>query len=225
MAVRSVTMDKVIAIDGPAGAGKSTVARRLARRLNYKYLDTGAMYRTITLAVLEKDVEPGNEKEVSRVAKEIDLEFNQNSRILLNSQDVTGEIRTPRVDKNVSRVASYKGVRSAMLQLQRDMASRGEIVMDGRDIGTRVLPGAKYKFFITASLEERARRRYKEVKEDNPEADFTEIKESIRKRDKADREREHSPLVRSEDAVLIDTTELTIKEVINTILVHIIEDE
>ncbi|MFW5999220.1 MAG: (d)CMP kinase [Halanaerobiales bacterium] len=218
-------MEKVIAIDGPAGAGKSTVARKLARHLNYKYLDTGAMYRAVTLAVLNEDISPANEKEVSCLACKIKLNFGQDSRIFLNGRDVSGQIRTARVDCNVSRVASYREVRNAMLDLQREIASRGKIVMDGRDIGTRVLPDAEYKFFITATLEERARRRYREIKEKNPDTNFSEIKERIKKRDRLDRQREHSPLVRSEDAVMIDTTELTVDEVLNKILVHIEKDD
>ena len=223
-------MEGVIAIDGPAGAGKSTIARKLAGLLNYNYLDTGAMYRTVTLAVLRNDIDPNNEKEVTKVAEEIDISFGPYSEdegihIYLNGENVSKDIRTCEVDKNVSTIARYNGVRQSMVKMQRKIAFDGKIIMDGRDIGSRVLPDAEYKFYITASLEERARRRYLEVSKRTSEIDFSEVKKNIKYRDKIDRERKYSPLIKSNDAVLIDTTDLSIQEVLQKVCQYITGDE
>ncbi len=216
-------MCKVIAIDGPAGAGKSTISRLLARKLGFKYLDSGAMYRAITWFAIQNEINLNNEDDLTFLAQKAEIKFlppgkDGLSHILLNGKDITHKIREGIVDKNVSRVAMTKGVREEMVKQQRKMACEGEIVMDGRDIGSKVLPDADYKFFITASLDERAQRRYNETKDKREGIKLADIKEKIAKRDQLDIEREHSPLVMTKDAILIDTTNLSINEVINKML-------
>lgn len=216
-------MSEVIAMDGPAGAGKSTIARKLARKLNYKYLDTGAMYRTVTLLALKENIELNDENKLSKIASKIKIDFLSPEddgifHVLLNDVDVTEEIRKPEVNQNVSRVARVKGVREAMVKLQRRLAVEGEIVVEGRDITSNVLPDADLKFFITASLAERAKRRYNELKEVDSGITISDIKQKIEERDRIDSERKISPLVKTDDAILVDTTDLNIEEVLNHIL-------
>ncbi|MFW6381415.1 MAG: (d)CMP kinase [Bacillota bacterium] len=220
-------MKNVIAIDGPAAAGKSTLARAIARQLDFKYLDTGAMYRALTWLALKKNIDLNDPHALSELARNMNLKClparnNNGSRILINDREITSQLRIPAIDNNVSKIARVRGVREAMVQIQRQIAAGGKIVMDGRDIGSRVLPDAEYKFFITASLQERAIRRYRELKEKNPELTLAQVKEDIKKRDHLDKNREVSPLVRAEDARLIDTTELSIEEVVSRVK-HIIE--
>lgn len=215
-------MAGVIAIDGPAGAGKSTLSRLLARELGYRHLDTGAMYRAITWLAIERGIDLNNEEALTELARETEIKFlpadsNGVCPIIVNGQDLTDEIRKPLVNKYVSLVARIEGVREVMVKLQRKMAKEGEIIIDGRDIGSRVVPNADLKLFITASLEERARRRFNELKEKNLDLKFKEVREEIARRDKIDSEREVSPLVRVEDALLIDTTDLSIEEVVKKI--------
>ncbi|MDI3546497.1 MAG: CMP/dCMP kinase [Halanaerobiales bacterium] len=215
-------MAGVIAIDGPAGAGKSTLSRLLARELGYRHLDTGAMYRAITWLAIERGIDLNNEEALTELARETEIKFlpadsNGVCPIIVNGQDLTNEIRKPLVNKYVSLVARIEGVREVMVKLQRKMAEEGEIIIDGRDIGSRVVPNADLKLFITASLEERARRRFNELKEKNLDLKFKEVREEIARRDKIDSEREVSPLVRVEDALLIDTTDLSIEEVVKKI--------
>lgn len=215
-------MDYVIAIDGPAGAGKSTVARILSSKLGYKYLDTGAMYRALTYLALKNNIDVNDIGKLTNLANETDIDFIESSDredncILVNNEDVTDEIRTFCVNKYVSEVAKVRGVREAMVRMQRDIAREGKIVMDGRDIGSRVLPTADFKFYITASLEERTKRRYAEIK-DNEEITLEGVKKDIINRDQTDKNRKQSPLVKTEDAILIDTTDLSIEEVVDTLL-------
>lgn len=212
-----------IAIDGPAGAGKSTIARILAKKLGYKYIDSGAIYRAITLLAIEQGVEAEDEIGLNRIANNIKIEFSppdQNgiNRVILNKVDVTDKLRGGIIDKNVSRIARVKGVRDALLIIQRRLAEDNNIVMDGRDIGSRVLPDAELKLYITASIEERAQRRFTELKEKDIDVDYEDIKSEIYKRDKLDKERKISPLVKAEDAFLLDTTDMSINEVLAKII-------
>lgn len=217
-------MDNVIAIDGPGGAGKSTIARLLANKLNYLHLDTGAMYRAVTLAAINANISLNDGAQLVELAKNIDINFDDKGEIYLNGKNVSKEIRTAEVNENVSKAAAVKGVREVLVEKQKELAQNNKVVMDGRDITTVVLPEAEYKFFLTASLEERAKRRYQEVKSKNQEADLEKIKKSIARRDKLDSEREHSPLKKAEDALLIDTTDLTIEQVLKK-MIKIIEGE
>ena len=205
-------MKKIIAVDGPAGAGKSTVSKIVAARLGYTYIDTGAMYRAVALKVLF------TKKSVEEVIRDIEIKLDSAGKIFLDGREVTKEIRTPEVSRGASDVAKFGVVREKLTQLQRAMATHGAVIMDGRDIGTQVLPNADLKIFLTASVEERARRRFEELKEKNFAADFEQIKKEISLRDKQDSEREIAPLAQAEDAVLLDSTNLTIKEVVEEIL-------
>ena len=217
-------MENVVAIDGPGGAGKSTIARLLAQKLNYLHLDTGAMYRAVTLAALREDIDFNQQDKLIELARKIDISFDQKGEIFLDGENVSEEIRKAEVNKHVSQTAAVKGVRDVLVKKQQQLAQNNKIVMDGRDITTVVLPEADHKFFLTASLEERARRRYQEVKSKNKDADFDKIKENIARRDKMDSEREHSPLKKAEDAVLVDTTNSSIDEVLAK-MIGIIEGE
>ncbi|MBQ3337791.1 MAG: (d)CMP kinase [Selenomonadaceae bacterium] len=205
-------MKKIIAVDGPAGAGKSTVSKIVAARLGYTYIDTGAMYRAVALKVLL------TKKSVEEVTRDIEIKLDSAGKIFLDGREVTKEIRTPEVSRGASDVAKFGVVREKLTQLQRAMATHGAVIMDGRDIGTQVLPNADLKIFLTASVEERARRRFEELKEKNFAADFEQIKKEISLRDKQDSEREIAPLAQAEDAVLLDSTRLTIEQVIEEIL-------
>ena len=214
-------MKKIIAVDGPAGAGKSTVSKIVAARLGYTYIDTGAMYRAVALkcnaqcvirnAQLSDDL-------IADVIKDIDIKLDKSARVFLDGAEVTKEIRTPEVSRGASDVAKFGVVRKKLTQLQREMAAQGKVIMDGRDIGTQVLPNADLKIFLTATVEERASRRFAELKEKNFAADFEQIKKEIALRDKQDSEREIAPLTQAEDAVLLDSTNLTIEQVVAEIL-------
>lgn len=213
-------MKRVIAIDGPAGAGKSTVAKIVAEKLGYTYIDTGAMYRGVAWKTL-KQSQAATDEDILRAVQEIDVRLactENGTRVTVDGTDVTQEIRTPEVTHIVSRVAALGPVREKMVELQRAMAADGAIVMDGRDIGTNVLPNADVKIFLTASVEERARRRYDEMKEKGYAVNFDKLKREIALRDKQDSEREISPLRQAEDAVLLDTTSLSIDEVVAHVL-------
>lgn len=210
----------VVAIDGPAGAGKSTVAQLAAKELGYTYIDTGAMYRAVAWKVLQQGGEVTDEK-ILAVIPDIDVDLsyeNGKTTVRVDGQDVTGEIRTPEVSHIVSQVAALGPVREKMVDLQRKMAERGGVLMDGRDIATNVLPGADVKIYLTASIAERANRRYKELREKGLAVNLADIEHDIAARDKADMEREISPLVQAEDATLLDTTGMTISEVVARII-------
>lgn len=210
----------VVAIDGPAGAGKSTVAQLAAKELGYTYIDTGAMYRAAAWKVLQQGGEVTDEK-ILAVIPDIDVDLsyeNGKTTVRVDGQDVTGEIRTPEVSHIVSQVAALGPVREKMVDLQRKMAERGGVLMDGRDIATNVLPGADVKIYLTASIAERANRRYKELREKGLAVNLADIEHDIAARDKADMEREISPLVQAEDATLLDTTGMTIPEVVARII-------
>ncbi|MGN0621924.1 MAG: (d)CMP kinase [Porcipelethomonas sp.] len=208
-----------IAIDGPAGAGKSSIARAAAEKLGFIYVDTGALYRSIALYALNNDL--GNEELVSELDKiELGLEYRDGCQhVVLCGEDVSGKIRTPEVSMAASRVSAVPEVRSFLLDLQKKIAAENNIIMDGRDIGTVILPDADLKIFLTASAEERANRRFKELKESgDSEAAYESILEDIKKRDYNDMNRETAPLRQAEDAVLVDTTDMTAEEVVQKLL-------
>ena len=204
---------KIITIDGPSGAGKSTVAKLIADKLGFKYLDTGAMYRAVTLYMIENQVDIKNEEEVINALNKLNIGFDSNYRVYLDSQDITEDIRKEKVVKFVSEVSAISSVRRKMVDLQRDIAKEGNYILDGRDAGSVVFPNADYKFYLEASLEERAKRRYKEELSKEVDISFEAVKESIKKRDKYDSNRKDSPLVVPENAIIIDTTNMTIDEV------------
>jgi cytidylate kinase len=211
-----------IAIDGPAGAGKSTVARAVAQALGLTYLDTGAMYRAITLSALRDGVNMHDAGELARLAQSVRLEIRNNgpdnqNMVFLDGRDVTEDIRLPEVSRNVSVVARCPEVRAILAERQRQTGKRGGVVMDGRDIGTNVMPEAEYKFFLTASLEERARRRRAELAAKGQEISLTQMMIELDARDKIDSERECAPLRPAADAIHIDTTEMTVEQVVGAI--------
>ncbi|HEY4567033.1 MAG TPA: (d)CMP kinase [Savagea sp.] len=209
-----------IAIDGPAAAGKSTIAKRVANALHYTYVDTGAMYRAATWLALQHDVDLTNDEEIVQLLERSGLELRPSEsgqRVIVHGEDVSEAIRSERVTNAVSRVATLPNVRRYLGELQRALGQRGGIVMDGRDIGTSVLPHAELKIFMTASVEERAERRYLENKKRGIETSLSDLKREIEKRDKMDMERAISPLTEASDAVRIDTTGRTIDEVASEI--------
>lgn len=208
-----------IAIDGPAGAGKSTVARLLAARLGIAHLDTGAMYRALTYKVLQAGISLQDEEEISRIAlsTQISFQYGELEEVFCDGVNVTQQIRGSDVDKAVSIVASYRGVRQRMVELQRQMAQKGSLVMDGRDIGTIVLPSAAVKIYLTASSEERARRRFLENGQNDGDNTLKEVIMEIENRDRLDSERKYSPLKPAEDAIIVDTTGLAAGEAVNKI--------
>lgn len=210
----------VVAIDGPAGAGKSTIAQMVAKKLGYVYIDTGAMYRAVAWKVLQSG-QPVTDALILKIIDDTNVSLeNVNGQIYVkvDGTDVTGQLRTPAVTGLVSRVAQLAPVREKMVLLQREMARNGAVVMDGRDIASHVLPEADVKVFLTASIEERAKRRWQEVKDKGYVADLEELKKEIEARDKADMERAVSPLVRVPEAVLLDTTGMGIEEVVAAVL-------
>jgi cytidylate kinase len=205
-----------IAIDGPAASGKSTTARLVAKKLGYLHLDTGAMYRAITLGVLQRGIDVEARKEIQEFAERaevvIDARGKEGNKVLLNGEDVTDAIRSAAVTKNVSAVSSYEGVRTVMVREQRKMACRGGVVLEGRDIGTVVLPNAELKIFMVADVQERARRRKKDLLAVGVDAVEEDIIRDIEERDRKDSTREVSPLKKATDAVVLDTSTLTIDQ-------------
>lgn len=214
---RNETMKKIaIAIDGPAAAGKSTVAKIVAQKMKYKYIDTGAMYRAVTYYLLQHDVDVHNEDEISTLLSSIQIEFKQEENgqhIFLNGKDITDDIRTDNVTNNVSTVSSHAAVRKEMVRRQQEFVEERGIVMDGRDIGTHVIPDAEVKFYLVASVDERAERRFIENEKRGYKTDINQIKKEIRERDLQDMRREVSPLVKADDAIEIDTTSYSIQQV------------
>lgn len=206
----------IIAIDGPAGAGKSTIAKKVAARLGYAYIDTGAMYRTVTLCFLESS-QPFSEEAVTHIANRIDIAFQYRdgvNRVFVDGREVTDEIRSLEVSQNVSKVAAVGGVRTAMVAAQRKIGEKGGVVMDGRDIGTVVLPKATVKIFLTATPEVRAKRRTDELIAKGQKADYNKILKDIQQRDYQDTHRAIAPLKMARDSVRLDTSELDIDGVI-----------
>lgn len=203
-----------IAIDGPAGAGKSTVAKLVAKRLDLFYVDTGAMYRAIAHKVLRNGTPLDDELRVSQIAKttEVVLDHSDERIVWCDGENVTQAIRSPEISRAVSVVAMYQGVRERLVELQRKEARRGGVVMDGRDIGTHVLPDADYKIFLTATPEERARRRWTELTNAGKEVTYDEVAQDMQKRDRSDTERVVSPLRPAKDAIILDSTGLSVDE-------------
>jgi cytidylate kinase len=219
-----MSLPNVIAIDGPAASGKSTIGSRLAKRWDYLYFDTGLMYRAVTWLVLARGLSPLDEEQVTALAEEIDIDVQTPSRddgrdydVLVDGQDITWKIRTPEVDAHVSVISAYPGVRRALTSQQRRIGSRGEVVMVGRDIGTVVLPEAELKIFLDASVEERATRRFNQRRERGEQVEYQEIVRVMKKRDQIDSSREVAPLRAAGDAVVINTDDLTIDEVVDEI--------
>lgn len=214
-------MNKSVAIDGPAGAGKSTIAKRVAKELSFIYVDTGAMYRAMALYFLRAGIAPEDEAGITESCKEITVTLSSEGgeqQVFLNGENVNAFIRTEEVGKMTSAVSVYAPVREKLTQLQREMAAKTNLIMDGRDIGTCVLPEAQVKIYLTASVETRGRRRYLELREKGTECSLDEICRDIEKRDHQDMTREISPLKQAEDAILVDSSEMGIEEVVERIL-------
>ena len=215
-------MSTAIALDGPAGAGKSSIAKRAAKALDYIYVDTGALYRTIGLAATRKGVEPVDYPEVNQLLSEInvDLTFNEAGEqiVLLDGEDVSGLIRTPEASMTASKISQIPAVRAYLLDLQRNMAKNHNVIMDGRDIGTVVLPDAQVKIFLTASPGARAGRRYKELVEKGMDVKYEDILQDVITRDYSDTHRETSPLKPAEGCVIVDTTELDFEQSVEKII-------
>lgn len=210
-----------IAIDGPAGAGKSTIARAVAEKLNFVYVDTGAMYRAMALHFLRNGISASDEAAISLAAGTANVTLSYENgvqQVILNGENVSGLIRSEEVGTMASAVSVHLMVREKLVELQKELASRENVIMDGRDIGTCVLPDADLKIYLTASSQVRAKRRYLELKEKGQECSLEEIEQDIIRRDHQDMNREHSPLKQAEDAVLLDSSDMTAKEVIDRIL-------
>ena len=207
-----------IAIDGPSASGKSTIAKILATRLNFTYIDTGAMYRAYTLAVLENGLDPKNEKECESLIGKINIDFDKNNHITLNNEDVSSKVRENNVADNVSYISTYKNIRLWLVSLQRKFAENRSVIMDGRDIGTYVLPNATVKFFQIADVNERSERRYMENLQKGINTTKVECLENLQKRDYIDSHREFAPLKKANDSILIDTTNMKISDVVDKML-------
>lgn len=211
----------IIAIDGPAGAGKSTIARQVAKKLGYIYVDTGAMYRAMALHILNAQCDLENEEEIEKLVDSGNIEIiykDGQELVILNNSNVSDVIRREEVGNTASKIAAIECVRKKLVDLQREMAKKTSVVMDGRDIGTEVLPDANVKVYLTASVDTRAQRRYKELQEKGLICDLDQIKKDIEQRDYQDMNRKISPLRQAEDAYLLDSSNLTIEEVVDVIM-------
>ena len=209
-----------VAIDGPASSGKSTISKLIAKKNHFVYLDTGAMYRVVTLAVLKNQISLDDHRAIEQLVQTIEIGFSMQDgkqSVFMNGEDVTDEIRSVEVTRNVSAVSALKEVRTRLVHLQREIAENHSIIMDGRDIGTVVLPQAEIKIFLVASVEERAKRRFIENQEKGIKMSYEELVEDIRRRDHIDSTRKESPLKKAEDAIEIDTTTMTIEDVVKTV--------
>ena len=213
-----------IAIDGPAAAGKSTVAKIVAKRLGFIYIDTGAMYRAFTWYVLYRGLDPKNEEASCSLIPEVSIDLAEDGKVFVCGHDVTRAIREPNVSSNVSYIASYKAIRLALIDLQRELGEKGNVVMDGRDIGSYVLPRAQVKIFQIASAETRAKRRYLENLEKGIPTSLEDVTEDVKRRDYIDSHRDFDPLMQAEDAIPLDTSDMTIEEVVDAIL-RIVEEK
>lgn len=215
-------MSVAVALDGPAGAGKSSVAKKAAKELDFIYVDTGALYRTIGLAAMRENIEPVASDEVFDLLKRIKVELTFNEKgeqiVLLNGEDVSGQIRTPEASMTASKISAIPEVRAFLLDLQRSMAKTNNVIMDGRDIGTVVLPDAQVKIFLTAAPEARAGRRYKELIEKGMDVNYEDILKDVIERDNFDMNREIAPLKPAEDSVTVDTTELDFEQSVEAVI-------
>ena len=215
-----------IAIDGPAGAGKSSISKVVANELGYLYIDTGAMYRGVTWAVLDSHVDVKNQKDVESLLPSLDLTLEPTAnacKVFVKGHDVTDLIRQQQINENVSTIASYKGVREYLVERQQAMAAVGGVILDGRDIGSVVLPKAELKIYLTASVDARAKRRWLEVKGTSNEQSLEDIKNNVESRDEMDKNRDESPLVCVEDAIVVDSSNMTFDETVEHIL-HLVQE-
>ena len=215
-----------IAIDGPAGAGKSSISKVVANELGYLYIDTGAMYRGVTWAVLDSNVDVNNQKDVEALLPSLDLTLEPTAsacKVFVKGQDVTDLIRQQQINENVSTIASYKGVREYLVERQLAMAAVGGVILDGRDIGSVVLPNAELKIYLTASVDARAKRRWLEVQGTSNEQPLEDIKKNVESRDEMDKNRDESPLVCVEDAIVVDSSNMTFEETVEHIL-HLVQE-
>lgn len=209
-----------VAIDGPAGAGKSTIAKLVAKKKGYIYVDTGAMYRGLAIHFLKKKADPEDRQEVAEACRDAEVTIGYEDgvqQIYLNGENVTGMLRTEEVGNMASKTSAIPEVREKLLELQRSLAREKDVIMDGRDIGTNILPNADVKIYLTASVETRARRRYDELKEKGTDCSLDEIARDIRERDERDMTREIAPLKKAEDAILVDSSDMTIQQVVDEI--------
>lgn len=209
-----------VAIDGPAGAGKSTIAKLVAKEKGYIYVDTGAMYRALAIHFLKKNISAENVEQIVLACADADVTIAYEDgvqQVYLNGENVTGRLRGEEVGNMASRTSSIPQVREKLLELQRGLAREQDVIMDGRDIGTNILPDADVKIYLTASVDTRAKRRFDELKEKGQDCDFDVIKEDIKERDARDMNREIAPLKKAEDAILVDSSEMTIEQVVETI--------
>ena len=215
-----------IAIDGPAGAGKSSISKVVANELGYLYIDTGAMYRGVTWAILDSHVNVNNQKDVESLLPSLDLTLEPTAnacKVFVKGQDVTNLIRQQQINENVSTIASYKGVRKYLVERQQAMAAVGGVILDGRDIGSVVLPKAELKIYLTASVDARAKRRWLEVQGTSNEQSLEDIKKNVESRDEMDKNRDESPLVCVEDAIVVDSSNMTFDETVEHIL-HLVQE-
>lgn len=211
-------MNKIVAIDGPAGSGKGTIASIVAKECNLVYIDTGATYRCVALEAIRNNLSLEDKEEIIKISKDLDIEFSCDGRTFLNGEDVTEEIRSKEVTKIVSFVSSIVEVRKNMVELQRKMAHNSDVIMEGRDITTVVFPNAQYKFYLDATLEERVRRRFEQSKAKGIDMNYDEIYENIKARDYNDMHKEVGSLIRTDEQIYIDATNMTIDEVANKII-------
>lgn len=214
-------MSYSIAIDGPAGAGKSTIAKKVAKKLKFIYVDTGAMYRAMAIYFIKNNIDPKDEDSINAACDNVNITIeyvNDEQQVILNGENITSILRTEEVGNMASKISVYAKVRSKLVDIQRKLAKTTDVIMDGRDIGTTVLPDANVKIYLTASVQARASRRYKELLEKGQDADFDSIRMDIENRDYQDMNRENSPLRQADDAVLVDTSELNIEQTVDAII-------
>jgi len=218
-------LDDIIAIDGPAGSGKSTMARLLAKSLGYNYIDTGAMYRAFTLKAIRRGLDLNNTGDLDSLTEETEIDIlndsSGNIKVMLDNEDVTRLLRTPELTGNIASIAKQKNIRQWMMNNQRRIGNRGKCVFEGRDIGTVVFPEVRHKFYLDAEFSERARRRHRELSEDGSEFPLEEVEKDLKVRDYKDMNREVAPLKRAEDAIYLDTTNMDIDEVVEKLLSYV----